>query len=447
MKKFICLLAALLLTLSCAFAEETAAETADQREADLLDIWQTDGESRTWITAAIPVMDGILMTSPALLPEKKDSLTVSDGQNEWKAEVVIPDSSGVMALVFFDPGQNLPQRGTWPMMPYGDSVKASACIVRSGDADGGRTDRRVRSAASMEWKGRRCLLLDLEGDTCPGAAVLNDRGELAGMVVAEYAEGIHRVLALPAEELVQGISEAGSILSNLSAWGDPPEGFSVTAEKNDVTIDWSAMTLPDHAEGESLYLVVADIGNDYLNYYPADMPDRRIRMILTPGRVYVSGIVASAESPDEHPEQYAVTVIPAAETLTEYGFRPTLTAIAEMPADAKAEQAPGPVTEVTEELLRSGRAYFYSASAYEVEEETPGKTLLVTLTDPEGNNYRYESAWIYAPEYMQEDIWYVPLSETGLTRFLDEGGYPRGEYQMAYYVDGDLADTITFELK
>lgn len=449
MKKILCLLCLLLLVFSCAGAEVVtpAAEAADTREADLLDIWQTDGEGRTWITAAVQVMDGMLLTSPALLPEKTDCLIISDGQNEWKVEAVITDSAGVMAMVFFDALKNPPQRTAWPMMTFGESVQASTCVVRSGNADGGRTDCWVRGADSLEWKDCRCLLLNLEEEAPLGAAVLNAKGELAGMVVAGYAEGQKRMLALPVEEIVRGMSEAGSLLSNLASWGDPLDGFRVTTEKNLATFDWSSVDLTEKKEGENLYVIVADIGNDYLNYYPADVDDRTLQMILTPGRVYVSGIVASAQPPSDLPEHYEVTAVPSAQKLTDYGFRPTLTAVAEMQEDTEEEQAPVPVTKVTEALLRSGRAYFYSASAYEVEEKTEDLTLLVTLTDPDGNNYRYESSWVYAPEYMQDDVWYISMSGVGLTYSLDRDGYPHGVYQMAYYVNGDLADAFTFELK
>jgi hypothetical protein len=240
--------------------------------------------------------------------------------------------------------------------------------------------------------------------------VLNERGELAGLVIADYAEGMNRVLALPAEEIARAITEAGTALTNLYSWGDPLEGYRVTAVKNLVTIDWSAVTLPEKAEGEQLYVVVADIGNDYLNFYPAERTNRTIQMTLAPGRIYLSGILACSGSPSEIPEHYEVTVIPEGQRLTEYGFTPTLTAVAEMPEDAKEGEAPVPVTEVTEELLRSGRAWFYSASRYKVTEKIPDKTLLVTLTDPEGNVYRYESSWIYAPEYMNDDVWYISLA-------------------------------------
>ena len=117
------------------------------------------------------------------------------------------------------------------------------------------------------------------------------------------------------------------------------------------------------------------------------------------------------------------------------------------PEAADIEETPVPVTEVTEELLRSGRAYFYSSSTYEVDETLPNESLLITLTDPNGNNYRYESGWIYSPEYMAEDIWYLPITDTGLTASLDANGYPKGTYQLAFFVDGALADEFSFELK
>ena len=48
---------------------------------------------------------------------------------------------------------------------------------------------------------------------------------------------------------------------------------------------------------------------------------------------------------------------------------------------------------------------------------------------------------------MAEDIWFLSLKDIGLTTGLDQGGYPKGTYQMAFYVDGDLADSFEFILK
>ena len=209
------------------------------------------------------------------------------------------------------------------------------------------------------------------------------------------------------------------------------------------------MTLPEKKEGEELYLVVFDTGNSYISFYSAEKM-QTATMILTPGRYYIAGILASAERPNDIPETYVTISVPPAEQLTEYGFHPVLTCIAEAPEGGlKDGDAPSPVpaTEVTEELLRSGRAYFYSHSTYQVTENIEGRTLLISLTDPNGNNYRHESSWLYSPDYMAEDIWFLSLKDIGLTDGLDQGGYPKGTYQMAFYVNGDLADSFEFTLK
>ena len=148
------------------------------------------------------------------------------------------------------------------------------------------------------------------------------------------------------------------------------------------------------------------------------------------------------------PETYATFSVPAAKPLTEYGFHPLVTAIAEAPEGGLQEnEAPVPVTEVTEELLRSGRAYFYSSSAYEVTEDVTNQTLVITLTAPDGVCYSHNTGWSYLKECMAEDTWYLSLKEIGLTEGLEQKNYPEGIYRVAYYVNGYLADTFEFELK
>ena len=189
-------------------------------------------------------------------------------------------------------------------------------------------------------------------------------------------------------------------------------------------------------------MVLVDTGNDYLTSFTAERDVRRVNLLLTPGRFYIVGPVVSEGRPSVIPKDYASFYLPKAEKLTEYGFKPIRTAIAE-----KRVGKITPVDEVTEELLRSGRAYFWSSSSYTVTEKIEGKTLLITLTDPEGNNYRYESGWMYDPSCMERDIWYLKLSEMGLTDSLNEKGWPKGVYRMAYYVDGDLGGELEFRLK
>ena len=447
MKKCLALILAGMMALT-AVSLAGAEEAGEAKEADLLDLWDYNGESMTWVTCCVPVLDGIAVAAVSSLQEKQENLAVSDGANIWEVRATLPDASGLVTLVFYDSAKQPGRYDAWPLMAYGESAAASSCHVRYGDAMGSRINRAVLDSEDITWHNRRCLLLTLTDPVPAGSPVLTPDGQLAGLVVAEWAEGENRVVALPPEELAESLTDIAELLDKLPEWGETPEGLDISMDKNMVTVSWKNMTLPEKAEGETVYIVLMDTGNNYLNFFPAETESKTLSILLTPGRFYIVGAGAFAGAPDDLPPTYASFTVPQAEKLSEYGFRPVLTAVAEAPEGGlKDGEAPVPVTEVTEELLRSGRAWFYSHSVYDVTEVIEGKSLLVTLTDPNGINYRYESGWIYSPEFMAEDIWYLSLKDMGLTESLDQKGYPAGTYQVAYYVEGELADSFEFELK
>ncbi|MCR5566028.1 MAG: hypothetical protein K6F61_04190 [Clostridiales bacterium] len=456
MRKVTGLVLIALLLLVCAFAlaenagtGSAAAESPEQAlPADLFEVWDDDGESAAWLANAVPVSDGILIAPLSVRDVPLGRLAVSDGQYAWDAVAVIPDELNRFALVFYDTDSVHSRRGTWQMLPWGESRPAYDLTVLFGDRMGSRVIRGVTEAEEIMNRGQRCYLLTLTDPAPAGSPVLTSDGLLAGIVVAQWAEGGNRVVALPAEGIAASVTGVAGLLITLPAWSEPPKGLAVTAEKNLVTVDWSGMELPEKKDGEQVYIVVLDTGNEYLTWFPAEIMERKTAMLLTPGRFYIVGPVVTAGIPDAAPSAYASVYIPNAGKVTDYSFTPVLTAIAEMPEGGLKEgELPVPVTEVTEALLRSGRACFYSHSSYEVTETKPQLSLLVTLTDPAGNNYRYESSWVYGPEYMEADIWYIPLKDMGLTEGLDANGYPKGVYEVAYYIEGELADSFTFELK
>ena len=451
MKRCLILLLVLCLALplyACAEEEAPEAQETPERAAELFDLWNYGAESMAWITSLIPAADGVLIAARSALPEKQDQLAVSDGASVWEVKAVLPDSSGLLAMILYDTEEALPRYGSWPVLTFGESVNAASCIVRFGDELGSRINRQVLSASAMTWKDNRCFLLSLSGSADVGSPVLTADGRLAGIIAAEYAEGQNRYVMLGTEEIIRSVVELSAQLTNVTGWGNPPEGFHVSVDRNQVTIDWKDMALPEKKTGEKLYLVVLDAANDYLNYYPAETETKTLSLLLTPGRTYLCGITASVNPPADVPEAYKTVFLPRADRLTAHHFSSQVCAVAEGPESGVSEENPPvPVAEVTEELLRSGRAYFYSSSTYEVDETLPNESLLITLTDPNGNNYQYESLWLYAPEYMKEDIWYLSLADTGLTSALDMYGYPQGVYQMAFYVNGELGDTLTFELR
>ena len=121
-------------------------------------------------------------------------------------------------------------------------MSAASCVVKGTGADGLAVSRGVLSSASIRVGGRRFLLLSLDGPVPLGSALLTAEGQLAGIVAADWAEGVNRVLALPADGIAESLAGVAALLNNLPAWGEAPEGLTVTLNKNLVTVDWKEMT-------------------------------------------------------------------------------------------------------------------------------------------------------------------------------------------------------------
>ena len=448
----IILAAALLAGCAAAFAEETAAAEAAAGETaaesyplpGLFDLYDVNGESAAWLGVGVPVSENVLITAGSVIPETVTQLVITDGVNVWSDVPVYRDDGRLSALIVLDTSTVKPAIGPFETADTVLNLVPAACSVRSADVNQSRINRSVTSLVPMVYNTYDALLADMSGDAVPGSALLDANGDLAGIAVADYAEGNHRMVFLSVDGILQCMYEASRQEQNTVRQALAPEGFTVTADANTLTFDWSAMALPECGEGEQLFLVVADTNNNYLTYYGISDQETSCSMLLTPGRTYISGITPGADKPDL-PERFVITELPEAEPLEDYGFTPVRCAVAELPQSSLG--AGTPVDEVTEELLRSGRAAFYSASAYQVDRQIDNVTLLVSLTDPDGNNYRYASSWIYDPACMANDTWSVPFEETGLLDMLNANGYPKGVYLLTYYIGGKLADVYTFELK
>ncbi|MCR5297558.1 MAG: hypothetical protein K6E17_09115 [Clostridiales bacterium] len=427
-------------------AEAAAAEAVENLAAPgLFDLYDVNGDDVKWLGIAVPVVNGLAMTAGCVVPENCATLVITDGVNVWKAAVYYRDNGNALVTIAVDVSEANPLIGPFSGTGHEEALVAGDCTVRTADANQSRINRTVSSLTPIIWEGYYALVARLNGDALPGSPLLDEEGNLAGIVAAQYAEGDHRVVILSLEGIRQSLVEASANEEAAKMRAEiEPEGFTVTVEENRVTLDWSAMTLPECAEGERPYVVVSDIDNSYLTYF-GFTEDTSWTLLLTPGRTYVSGILVSKDTPDRTPDRYVITTLPEAEKLTDYGFESRVLAVAEKNAAGEVV----PVEEVTEELLRSGRAYFYSSSTYQVDRTYDDLTLLITLTDPNGENYRYETGWVYDPAYMDDDTWSVAFTETGLLEMLnkEQGGYPKGEYTLAFYVGGKLADSVTFELK
>ncbi len=440
MKKLCALLTVLVML---AMAGTVFAEASGT--ADLYDLYDLTENGRNWIGTAVPILDGVAITSPVGMPEKVTELEIWDGTAFRPASMALPVADGKVLVLLHETDGEKPAIPAYDCLEAGIVPQAGELMVRSGDWMRSRVNRAVYDLSIISWNNREAMLLTLSGDTVPGAPVITADGKLAGMITAEYAEGVNRYVALTLSEITYCLQEAAGLLERPEP-EDPPAGYTVTANGNDVTFDWSGVELPEPAEGEKLYHIVADSESSYLTYAEVTEDLKQVTMLLTPGRTYLSGLGLYSDIPDDLPAQMAVTPLPEAEPVTENDFKSLVFAIAELPQDAPRGAMPTVANEITEELLRSGRACIYSVSSYTVDQRTENCSLLIALTAPDKSNYRYESGWYYDPTIMGSDEWYTSLDETGLLEMLNSSGYPEGIYEMAMYIDGKLADSFSFEL-
>ena len=437
MKKLVALLLALILLMTAAAAQGSSTP-------DLYDIYDRTGGGLKWTGNAVPFMEGVAFASPSVVPDDSTELAIWDGKAYRDVSLGLLTAGGTLLVVLFETDGDTPGIPEYSLVDAGSTMRAESMLVRSGDWMQSRINRAVLDAAALAWQGLDCLLLTLSGDTEPGSPLITAEGRLAGIVIAEYAEGEHRYIALSAQGLSECVMEAAAMLA-LTNEDSRPEGYTVTiTDGNLATFDWSKVALPQAGEGETLYHVVQDVDNDFLTYVQVTENYDGMAMILTPGRTYVSGLGLFKGTPDRVPENTAVTVMAPAEPMTDYGFRSNVFTIAE----TQIGKMPAPVTEVTEELLRSGKACILSSSTYTFPEDGEKEaTLLITLEEPRGNSYSYESGWYYEPQLQDADEWYVTLKDSGLTAMLDElGYYPAGTYTLTMYIGGKLADSFTFTL-
>ncbi len=411
----------------------------------LLDVYACSNGGRRWIGTAVPLAPESLLASGLAEIEDGETLEIIDGVSVWVPVETIRDQWGLVTLILLqdDPEPALPS--VYHLLNMNTPFVPSEFTVLSPEGEGRRQRIDVLESAETHWQDLTCLLVRLSGEASIGAPAVGGDGAVAGLIVARYAEGPNRYLMLPVTGLVQALADISARASQLTNKG-APEGLKVTTEDNQVTIDWSEAELPQ-ADGASAYLVITDVENLYLTYVRADSENRATQLQLTPGRTYIAGLVASAGPPSALPEQYAVIAMPEAKPLTANHFRPVLTALTEDPVQAAAEgREPRTLDRVTEDQMRNGEAYFYSASRYEVTEQS-SQPMLLSLTAPDGSNYRMESGWIYDPSLQEEDVWWMPMTETGLLDFLNRDGYPAGVYQVDLYIGGALADSFRFEME
>lgn len=367
-------------------------------------------------------------------------------------------------------GVRVPSDGDLLILELDKESPAAPLLLGSSDTDdlvsvGIRGDGTVISAdvrhvSTVPYRGENCLLLTAEEDLLPGSVILGANGDLAGVVVAEYGEGAGRYVAMPAETIYQLLAEDTQSMDE--GWQESlPDGsswlkdVSVTAKPGMLLVDWSASEIENLSEDSVFEVFFADMANPYYSYVQVDGSERQAELPAVPGReymVWVQHAHGEAVTDGYRPDELAVQVrTEDAAPMELYSYADTTFYLGAVPAE-QAENVEGlvpPLEAITAEALSDPTTALclQAVSTYEIDQTTEA-ALLVTLFTPEGFVFMEDAGFIYEPSLAKEDIWHVDVTELfgDYSLYNGTGSLASGEYTLAYYLDGCLANSLQWTL-
>ena len=402
---------------------------------------------------------GTAPVGTAVLVENASTLLTTVWAAQAQGMLMAVGSGGALAITEIrqpDPGS--------PLLLLTLAQPSPAQPAEIGAADGTLTIRGV-TAESMLFSaparnltvtpldGASCLLYTGIGGTLPGAVLMNDRGEIAGMAVATYTEGIHRYVAYTAEKIEAVL---GHEAAKTAPAADGPvwlTGMKATTGQGMMTVDWSDI-IPAENEGESAFtLFWMDNANRYFACAPVAWSEGSAEVSVLPGHTYLmwlqQSLTGEADTAAEFPSEALSVKVPEAPPFTAMDFADAASYLACMDADVDPETLDSlpPMEDITAPRLRDEglRLYLQATNTYQTECEKEA-LLTVALTAPDGSCYWDIGGYLFLPELGENDSWFMEL--TALFRDCEDfTGLAPGAYTLVYYLDGQLGGEVAFTLE
>lgn len=331
------------------------------------------------------------------------------------------------------------------------NADGSAVSVGVTRKDGSIQAAQVKNLTLTVYEDTVCLLYTGAPDVLPGSVLINSQGQLAGVMVAEYGEGLNRGVAYPADVLeahMDGGTKADD-RAGASVAVNWVMGLKLTADKGVMTVDWSSCTRP---EGDSTYtLIWEDAGNQYFSYAEVDWSDQFAVFPAVPGRtfrVWLQQAPRDQASMDvEIPDALAAVLeSPAASPFTDHSYRDASMYLGCAPvetvfADTQAVPELAPIT--AHELMNPDNSlYLQVTSTYQVAQEIE-MDMVIALEAPDGSVYSELSGFLFMPSIGSNDTWHADITAI-VQSCMDFTEDQEGEYTLSYYLDGQLANQIRF---
>ena len=405
------------------------------------------GEQTPLGTAVLVGDSSTLVTTQWAAMAPSGLYAVGSGGTLAIARVSVPASgSDLVTLTLREPSPAQP-------VQLGEADDALTCLgLRRGETEPDSCSADMLTLAVYEQSA--CMLYTgLEG-MLPGALLFNGQGQLAGLTMAAYGEGLNRYVAYPADVLQARLSGEGPAdTAPVQEQVRLLTGFDVAAERGEMTVRWDALDLPEQPEGSAVYLLWQDTGNDYVSYGTVDWEEGYATFACVPGRSYWVWLQQSLTG-EVNPASLSpltATLAEAAQTepFTGYGFHNEIMYLTSVPADQEygdTEQIPPLGDFTTAGLAAEGFCcYLQAVDVYEVAEEQT-TTLVIALQAPDGSVYTELAGYIFMPEMNGSDTWHADITELVRDCMSYSGGLS-GEYPLAYYLDGQLAASFIFTLE
>lgn len=429
LKRFFSLLLALLLLTACA-----QAETADalyllvDRNAEGVD---------TPLGSAVLYQDAsTLLTSVWALTQLEGDLYAVGADGTYAALDAVGEDKELVTLALETPST------AQPLQP---GSAGTTLYVLGHNAASQAVEGEAKHLSTMPYDYDATAMLFTAPDSLlSGSALVDEEGNLFGITLGGYGEGVNRYVAMPLTETGMG-EQAVSWLT----------GFTVEAKAGYLSVDWSDC---DHTcdKGNCVTGVFyADTQNPYYSYFVEE--ETAVDILAAPGRSYQVWVQHAhgdiAQNAERPAEAAVLATTPAAEPFDRYDYKDSAIYLAAVPLEEQEDYINKhipPMEAVNAETLADAQSAIFMqvVSSYAVE-ETQYSDLYLVLTTPEGYAIGYAAEFVFEPALQERDEWNVEIYSMldDYLAYNDDGEFAPGAYTLCYYLDGALANQLTWVLE
>lgn len=440
-KRLLAALVSVLLVLACLPA--LAAQVPD----GVFRLICRDAQGKdTLLGTAVLVEDTTLLTAAGIVQCEGQLIALgADGEYPVLASVIPPTLKSAALLGLME----APPAAVVPLAQSAQTVYWAA--VRE---DGTLDSAQVKHASATTFSDQECLLYTAEAGLLPGGVLLSESGELLGLTLGAYAEGVDRYVALAGAEIGTILPGTGNTVSVSSAsW---LHGFTLSAADGWLHVDWKDCGV-SLTEGEQLTVIVYDTANAFVDCLTPQDGVTDIHQPVVPGRTYEVCIQRSTGELDlsagwDDSDLQRIS-IPDARPFDLYSMCNEELYLGSVPAGQAGEaqyQKVEPLPALTAPALSSGEqaVFLQAVSTYTVQEEV-SSLLVAALLTPDGQCFSLDGGFLFMPELCGGDVWNIDVTELfeGYLRFSGSSAMDPGEYRLCFYLDGALAGELTWILE